>query len=56
MFVFDARTGQLEDSVRVTNASKGSVVAAVVGVVHHPNRNITCLTDSNGQLQLYKPK
>lgn len=54
--MFDARSGQLEDSVRVASASKGAAVAAVVGVAHHPNRNITCLTDNIGQLQLYKPK
>jgi WD40 repeat-containing protein SMU1 len=49
MYIFDTRTGQLENVLTVSEGPQ------VLSVVHHPHRNIMATTTNNECLKIWKP-
>jgi WD40 repeat-containing protein SMU1 len=49
MYIFDTRTGQLENVLTVSEGPQ------VLSVVHHPHRNIMATTINNECLRIWKP-
>lgn len=48
MYMFDALSGQLENVLQVADRE-------VIGVAHHPHRNLLLTITDNGELKLWKP-
>lgn len=66
LYVFDMMTGQLESSIPVCESeevssggggSSGGAVGSreVIGIAHHPHRNILATIADNGELRLWRP-
>ena len=50
LHVFDAATGRLEHTLRVTEGKR-----EVVGIAHHPHRNLVATWSAEGALKLWRP-
>jgi len=46
--MFDSISGELESFLQIAESE-------VIGIVHHPQRNLICTTTVDGQLKLWKP-
>lgn len=51
MYIFDARSGQLETILSVAE----SAGTQVLSVAHHPHRNLIATTTNNDTVKLWKP-
>jgi len=49
MYVFEVQNGQLENTVQVNDNS-----SEIIGICHHPHRNLVAVIDDRGQLKLWK--
>eukprot|EP00602_Paraphysomonas_sp_CaronLab_P007893 CAMPEP_0185035328 /NCGR_PEP_ID=MMETSP1103-20130426/26523_1 /TAXON_ID=36769 /ORGANISM="Paraphysomonas bandaiensis, Strain Caron Lab Isolate" /LENGTH=495 /DNA_ID=CAMNT_0027572357 /DNA_START=80 /DNA_END=1570 /DNA_ORIENTATION=+ len=48
MYMFDTQTGQLENVLEAADRE-------VIGIAHHPHRNLVATITDNGELKLWKP-
>ena len=48
LYIFDAMTGQLENFLQIADRE-------VIGICHHPQRNLVCTMTDDGLLKLWKP-
>lgn len=48
VYIFDGVTGQLENVLQVSDKE-------VIGISHHPNRNLLTTITATGELKLWKP-
>lgn len=49
IYSFDGQSGQLESVLQVSDKEE------VIGICHHPNRNLITTITANGELKLWKP-
>lgn len=58
MYIFDSLTGQLENILEIsTSAAAGAsgVATEVIGISHHPSRNLIASITDDGTLKTWKP-
>lgn len=62
MYIFEVKTGQLENVLQVSGATNGSLEVSisntpkdVVNIVHHPHRNLIATVSDKGVVKLWKP-
>lgn len=48
LYMFDAQSAQLEDILQVSTGE-------IIGLCHHPNRNLVATVSAEGELKLWKP-
>ena len=48
LYTFDGQTGQLENILHVSEKE-------VIGICHHPHRNLITTIDDSGELRTWKP-
>lgn len=53
MYMFDMLSGQLESVLQLTKEAGSR--EEIIGIAHHPHRNIITSIADNGQLRLWKP-
>lgn len=46
--MFDCESGQLESVLQISERE-------VIGITHHPNRNLIATISDNGELKLWRP-
>lgn len=57
MYIFDSVTGQLENVLEVSTPTDptGGAGNEVIGISHHPSRNVVASITDNGTLKTWKP-
>ena len=57
LYIFDAATGQLENVLEMSspNAAAGDVGREVIGISHHPTRNLVATITDDGILKTWCP-
>jgi WD40 repeat-containing protein SMU1 len=48
LYMFDCDSGQLESVLQIADRE-------VIGISHHPNRNLIATITDNGELRLWRP-
>ena len=59
MYIFDSLTGQLENVLEICDSASGGTGdgarCEVIGVSHHPHRNLIASITDDGTLKTWKP-